>query len=168
MTSVRIRYSRLCDVPIGLMSEKDAAKFDYLMFRWLPHTIWSPRKLATYLDLFEFRKYLTPCELEILDLRYGGRSTEEVSAMLGMPPENLQEALQVIGRKAERFGLTDLQISLFEREWAGALENRHRDRKQLHEKREQMKRIAAERRLDEEYAGEAVLNGPEASVRRCR
>ena len=31
MVGVRLRQSRLCDVPIGSMSEKDAAKFNDLV-----------------------------------------------------------------------------------------------------------------------------------------
>ena len=60
MVSVRLRQSRLCDIPIGSMSEKDAAKFDGLVADWIPQRGRMQKRIDKYLDFVEFREFLTP------------------------------------------------------------------------------------------------------------
>jgi len=129
MISVRLRQSRLCDVPVGLMSETDAAKFDDLVADWLPYRGRVLRKLDTQMDLSEFRKGLTPCELEILEYRYAGLSFEQVSEMLRLPTESVKAVLKDIFRRAARLEIPNLEMTMFERELIGVRENKQPNRR---------------------------------------
>mgnify|MGYP003299724385 CR=1 FL=1 len=129
MVGVRLRQSRLCDVPIGSMSEKDAAKFNDLVADWLSYRGRIQKRLDKYLDFVEFRKFLTPCELEILECRYSGHPFEKVAEMLQMNVEDVHAVLMGVAKKARRMDVTNLGLTLFERELIGVRENKQLGRR---------------------------------------
>jgi len=165
MNSVRHRHVRLCDVPIGEMSDLDADKFAELVPQWQLCTVGNVGKLDTMIDLAELRKQLTPCELEIVDCRYQGCSLAETAKELSLWIDDVVKTLRQVWRKAAALGITNLELTLFERELAIAHDNCRKFNRERHERNQQQKRIAAERRQDEEYA-QAALTGSKPIRRR--
>lgn len=153
MVSVRLRQSRLYDVPIGLMSDKNAAKFAGLVQEWQTkrsRTFW---KFDTKMDLAELRKGLTPGELEILECRYEGLSFEEIATELHLTPEEIKTALKRVWRRARRMGIPDLDPTGFERELIGIRENKQPSRYRAKPQGASLKRVIEdiENRSHERY-----------------